>query len=70
MRDLGRNDRADAQASLKGRDAAEQSLGDAYEAAWDEWVEGDGAVWDVTVGDGLSPEDWSSEQNRDTDKGV
>jgi Arc/MetJ-type ribon-helix-helix transcriptional regulator len=30
-------------------------LGGAYEHAWDEWAtEGDGGVWDLTVGDGLA----------------
>jgi Arc/MetJ-type ribon-helix-helix transcriptional regulator len=24
----------------------------AYEAAWEEWAEGDGDAWEVTVGDG------------------
>ena len=70
MRDRGRKDRTGTHSGPRDRDAAEQSLGDAYEAAWDEWIEGDAAVWDVTVGDGLSTEDWSSERNGDADKGV
>ncbi|MCY4454967.1 MAG: hypothetical protein OXC56_01505 [Chloroflexi bacterium] len=40
----------------------EQSLGDAYQAAWDEWAANGGEIWDATVGDGLLPEDWSSER--------
>ena len=44
--------------------AEERSLGAAYEAAWDEWVANGGEVWDVTVGDGLAPEDWSSERTK------
>jgi len=28
-------------------------LGDAYEAAWDEWEADDGAAWDVAAADGL-----------------
>lgn len=40
----------DTQSGPGDLDATEQALGDAYEAAWDEWIEGDGAVWDVTVG--------------------
>lgn len=39
----------------------ERELGDAYEAAWDEWAQGDGKLWESTVGDGLSAEDWSLE---------
>ena len=40
----------------------ERELGDAYQAAWEEWeASGDAALWDVTVGDGLEPEDWSAE---------
>lgn len=70
MRDLGRKDRTDAQAGPGDRAAAEQSLGDAYEAAWDEWIAGDGAVWDVTVGDGLPAEDWSSERSSDAETGA
>ena len=34
------------------------NLGDAYEAAWDEWVEDGGEIWDLAVGDGLSAEEW------------
>ena len=70
MKDLGRKDHTDAQAAPEDRDAAEQSLGDAYEAAWDEWIAGDGAVWDATVGDGLPPEGWSSERSGDGDTGA
>ncbi len=40
----------------------ERELGDAYEAAWDEWAKGDGKLWESTVGDGLRPEDWSAER--------
>jgi Arc/MetJ-type ribon-helix-helix transcriptional regulator len=29
-------------------------LGGAYEHAWQEWTEGDGHVWDVTIDDGLA----------------
>ena len=36
----------------------ERELGDAYEAAWDEWVEDGEEVWDLALGDGLSPEEW------------
>jgi len=40
----------------------ERELGDAYEAAWDEWSRRDDAkLWDSTVGDGLQAEDWSAE---------
>ena len=40
----------------------ERRLSDAYQFAWEEWeASGDAALWDVTVGDGLEPEDWSSE---------
>ena len=40
----------------------ERELGDAYQAAWEEWVEdGEDKLWDLTVGDGIEPEDWSSE---------
>ena len=28
-------------------------LGAAYEEAWDEWAEGDAALWDSTIADGL-----------------
>ncbi|MDY7103911.1 MAG: antitoxin [Actinomycetota bacterium] len=28
-------------------------LGDAYEAAWNEWAESEEEPWEVTVGDGL-----------------
>ena len=62
MRDRGGEDRTDAPARPADRDAAEKTLGDAYEAAWDEWAKGDGAIWNATVGDGLSAEDWSSER--------
>ena len=41
----------------------ESELGDAYEAAWDEWARGDDAkLWESTVGDGLHAEDWSSDR--------
>ena len=40
----------------------ERELGDAYEAAWDEWAKGDGKLWESTVGDGLRSEDWSTER--------
>jgi hypothetical protein len=30
----------------------------AYAEAWREWNERDGPLWDVTVADGLSSEDW------------
>jgi len=33
------------------------SLGDMYEAAWDEWT-AEQAVWDSTVKDGLADETW------------
>lgn len=31
----------------------ERELGDAYEAAWNEWVQDGGEIWEVTAGDGL-----------------
>ena len=31
----------------------ERELGDAYEAAWDEWTRDGGETWDVSAGDGL-----------------
>lgn len=31
----------------------ERELGDAYEAAWNEWVEDGGEIWDLAVGDGI-----------------
>ncbi len=41
----------------------ERRLGHAYKLAWEEWeASGDAALWDVTVGDGLEPEDWSAER--------
>ncbi|MXZ62799.1 MAG: ribbon-helix-helix protein, CopG family [Chloroflexi bacterium] len=40
----------------------ERELGDAYEAAWEEWAQGDGKLWESTVGDGLHSEDWSHER--------
>ncbi len=43
----------------------ERELGDAYEAAWDEWAEGDGKLWKSTIGDGLRAEDWSAERGSD-----
>ena len=70
MRDRRGKDRTDTQSGPGDLDAADQALGDAYEAAWDEWIEGEGAVWDVTVGDGLSAEDWSSERTGDADTGA
>jgi hypothetical protein len=33
-------------------------LSDDYEAAWREWYEsGEAALWEVTVGDGITPDD-------------
>ena len=41
----------------------ERRLSDAYKLAWDQWVEdGEEEVWDLAVGDGLEPEDWSAER--------
>ncbi len=28
-------------------------LGDDYAAAWDEWADGDGPLWDTTIADGF-----------------
>ena len=40
----------------------ERHLSAAYQLAWEEWeASGDAALWDVTVGDCLEPEDWSAE---------
>ena len=40
----------------------EQAIGEMYDVAWRQWVEdGEDKVWDLAVGDGLEPEDWSSE---------
>ncbi|MYI83308.1 MAG: ribbon-helix-helix protein, CopG family [Chloroflexi bacterium] len=40
----------------------DEELVEAYKIAWKEWeASGDAALWDVTVGDGLEPEDWSAE---------
>ena len=40
----------------------EEELVEAYKIAGKDWEDsGDAALWDVTVGDGLEPEDWSSE---------
>ena len=44
-----------------------RELIESYKAAWDEWVEDGGEIWDATVGDGLHPEDWSSEKARRVD---
>ena len=30
-----------------------EELGDAYEAAWDEWAEGGAELWESTTDDGL-----------------
>ena len=46
----------------------EEALGDAYEAAWDEWAKGDGKLWESTVGDGLKPEDWSAERGEPSER--
>lgn len=41
----------------------EQAIGEMYDVAWRQWVEdGEDKIWDLAVGDGLEPEDWSSER--------
>ena len=41
----------------------EQVIGEMYDVAWRQWVEdGEDKIWDLAVGDGLEPEDWSSER--------
>lgn len=70
MKDRGGKDRKDTQADLEDRDAAEHSLGDAYEAAWDEWAKGDGKLWESTVGDGLRSGDRPLETIDDAEAGA
>lgn len=44
-----------------------RELIESYKAAWDEWVQDGEEIWDVTVGDGLQPEDWSSDKDVQVD---
>ena len=47
----GEAGRAEASARL-----AEAALGEQYKAAWREWVEDGGEIWDQAVGDGIEEE--------------
>ena len=41
----------------------EREIIESYKVAWDHWVEdGEEGLWDRAVGDGIEPEDWSSER--------
>ena len=43
--------------------ATEREIIDGYKRAFAEWIEsGEAALWDVTVGDGIEPDDWSEER--------
>ena len=48
----------------------DRELGDAYQAAWKEWVEDGGEIWDQAVGDGIDDVIWDPDEGGEAGAGA